>query len=304
MALEDRVRQLEDEIKVLKNEVQQTLLEIKEQILLNRYPALHSANNAANGESRVEEPATAFVPIAKKYKTNVVILEEEDEAESSPDSKQPEEKPAAAPPPKPAKSAAAPPPAKSPNGKAAPPLSTNGKAAPAPAANGKNGAAGPVETPAVKPPPAGDEYTSATASSMARGIDKFRLSLEEDIYDLIGIPFDDDQIEGGLNIFEDMFSEALTRLLQDWVDQSVETLGREKAAHAIELYARSGEIPESLKDALLVLVHQSPLECTCDKPPGIKWVIDHLGKLNELLDSHSPEYLSEVLAHITEVSSG
>ncbi|MEZ4594261.1 MAG: hypothetical protein R3D55_24430 [Chloroflexota bacterium] len=93
------------------------------------------------------------------------------------------------------------------------------------------------------------------------------------------------------------------RKLLTWVDQSVATIGKENTHKTIEMYIRAGDLSREMRHALLRLVNSSKSPQPT-KTAGIRQVIDTLGQLNDILDHHTPEYLNEVLAFISEVSFG
>jgi len=65
MELEQRVKVLEQEMKILKNQVQTTLLDIQEQLLASKYPAMRAGDD--NGAHPVEPPAEEpSAPVIRK----------------------------------------------------------------------------------------------------------------------------------------------------------------------------------------------------------------------------------------------
>lgn len=64
MELEQRVKVLEQEVKILKNQIQTTLLDIQEQLLVSKYPALRTEDDFAAPATQEYQPAPAVEPSA------------------------------------------------------------------------------------------------------------------------------------------------------------------------------------------------------------------------------------------------
>lgn len=91
--------------------------------------------------------------------------------------------------------------------------------------------------------------------------------------------------------------------LMTWVDESVAIIGRKRAVQAVEMYSRAGDLSAEMKASLSVLI-ESCYQPEPKERANIRQVIDTLGKLNDILDLHSPEYLDEVMNFIREVNFG
>lgn len=101
-------------------------------------------------------------------------------------------------------------------------------------------------------------------------------------------------------------SEAIkltVRKLLSWVDESVALIGKTRTKQAVEMYVRAGDLSPDMHDTLLALVDSNQ-----EPPPfvnaNIKQIINTLGKLNDILDLHTPEYLAAVMNFISEVNFG
>ena len=94
-----------------------------------------------------------------------------------------------------------------------------------------------------------------------------------------------------------------SRKLMRWLDNSVAVIGIDNTKQAIDMYVQAGDLPPEMRGALMRLVDHSPVT-PAQRKATIREVIDALGKLNQLLDRHTPEYLNDVLTFIAEVNFG
>lgn len=327
MSLEDRVQELEEELKVLKNEIRATLLDIEEQILVHYYPALYPTINEENRPklNPQTEPAQpsfsqpqmiSAIPVLPdyfaKYNPQTVTLAEEPEDEmldnndpilTGDDAKRPSV--------------------------IAQPLKThngNGRSRPNDQLTADDNAF-------LDKLIAGETYPShhkisfaeakrRTANATRTNGNSSQKTEEALVDELLSVSpttnveefpsalvtiFDASAPKSKPQISTGQVNSHAVRLtvrkLLTWVDQSVATIGKENTNKAIEMYIRAGDLSREMRHALLRLVSSSKSPQPT-KVAGIRQVIDTLSKLNEILDHHSPEYLNEVLAFISEVSFG
>jgi hypothetical protein len=94
-----------------------------------------------------------------------------------------------------------------------------------------------------------------------------------------------------------------SRKIMRWLDNSVAVIGIDNTKQAIDMYVHAGDLPPEMRGALIRLVDNTPVTPAKTKA-SIREVIDALGKLNQLLDRHTTEYLNDVLTFISEVNFG
>lgn len=97
--------------------------------------------------------------------------------------------------------------------------------------------------------------------------------------------------------------KTTVRKLLNWVDESINVIGKGPTKQAISMYVRAGDLSSEMREALMRLVDSSHVEPATEKA-GIRQIIDTLGDLNDILDHHTPEYLNNVMGLITEVNFG
>lgn len=97
--------------------------------------------------------------------------------------------------------------------------------------------------------------------------------------------------------------KTTVRKLLNWVDESINVIGKDPTKQAIAMYVRAGDLSGEMREALMRLVDSSHVAPATEKA-GIRQIIDTLGDLNDILDHHSAEYLNMVMGLITEVNFG
>ncbi|GJM40400.1 MAG: hypothetical protein DHS20C20_06820 [Ardenticatenaceae bacterium] len=327
MSLEDRVKELEEELKVLKNEIRATLLDIEEQVLVHYYPSLYPSVNEETRpklnqqpdppQQTVNQPAMfSAIPVPPdyfaKYNPQTVTLPEEPEDEL-PDIEDPllgfndEERPSPIPETKIKQ-----------NGNGRKPennqLSADDNAfldklmAVESTPSKRKITFEEIKNRTAKPKLLNENTpANVTEALVDEMLQESPINHVEEFPSTLLNVFDSQTPQSKPNLIDSQVNRKAVRLtvrkLLTWVDKSVATIGKDNTNKAIEMYIRAGDLSREMRHALLRLVHssQSPQPT---KVAGIRQVIDTLGQLNDILDHHSPEYLNEVLAFISEVSFG
>jgi hypothetical protein len=339
VALEDRVKQLEDELKVLKNEIQATLLDIQEQVLSHYYPSLYpslytevssrpTASANAPASEQQYQPTPPPNSIHSRYKTKTITLVEdieEGDGEYSPESEEPIE---------PAHLKAAP---VSISQRAAKSPPNNGightvkplkEKTPPPNSNSSNKNTAVLDRKLAEE---NDKFLDALLKAQVNEEKEEKISFDE--FSKL-FPKKDETFEFGASpltgeMLDELFNETFpfleensrnepsavtnplnsqavkltVRKLLSWVDESVALIGKTRTKQAVDMYVRAGDLSPEMHDTLLEIVDSNRQPPPSERA-NIKTIINTLSKLNDILDHHTPKYLTEVLNFITEVNFG